>query len=411
VAAVERLVLDESIALLRAAYTLNYRESDELLDERSLINVLESYLMVFEQGAKANVVAKANVSTVEQHQKIKKVMAERGAAWADLSEFAQDATQNYAYSHRDALNPFVPPRYSFQASSQIVEDLALSYGQWQDAECRRMKSELMKLDPKNTGRVPLSTFYSQPKNAVYQFAESVDYLREVGAIEELSVGDPSVRIANYILSPTNCIATSSFFSVCCLSECGQLTGEVEHMVKAPSAFPEILLGIVGNLSLVNSDREQVVSSELEARLYSIAALHAGKVPLHGRLFAQWMHFAFPLECPYPHMLQDSMSLSPASWKSRESTSTEEQRQKFNEESAVIADEDINTLAVHWTDDEVMPLQEPFEARSFCGAVARGAAQLMMMALVLKTAAGGLVGLRRSGYGYVQPEKELSCWTV
>jgi len=406
VAAVERLILDESVALLRAAYTLNYREIDELLDERALLDVLESYLLVFEQGAKAN------VSAAEVHQRTKKVLAERGGAWADLSEFARDAQQNYAYSHRDVLNPFVPPCYSFRASSLIVEDLALSYGQWQDAECRRMKSELKKLDPDNNGRVPLSTFYSQPQTAVYQFVESVDYLRVVGAIEELSVGDPSVRIANYILSPTNCIATSSFFSVCCLSECGQLTGEVEHMVKAPSASPEILLGIVGNLSLVHSDGEQDMSSELEARLYSIAALHAGTVPLHGRLFAQWMHFAFPLECPYPHVPQDSMSLSPAGWTSRESyTSTEEQRGKYNEKSAVIADDDINTLAVHWTDDEVMPLQEPNETRSFCGTVAHGTVQLMMLALVLKSAATGLAALKRSGYVYVQPEKELSCWTA
>jgi len=184
------------------------------------------------------------------------------------------------------------------------------------------------------------------------------------------------------------------------------------MVKAPSASPEILLGIVGNLSLVHSDGEQVVSSELEARLYSIAALHAGMVPLHGRLFAQWMHFAFPLECPYPHVLQDSRSLSPASWNSRGSyISTEEQRQQFNEERAVIADEDINTLAVHWTDDEVMPLQEPYEAWSFRGAVARGAVQLMMLPLLLEIAAAVLAALRRSGYIYGQPAKELSCWTA
>jgi len=406
VAAVERLILDESIALLQAAYALNQKETGALLDARELLDVLESYLLVFDQGAKAN------VSAVEAHQRTKKLLAESGGSWADLSEFAHDAQQNFAYSHRHVLNPFVPSRYSFQTSSQIVEDLALSYGRWQDAECRSMKSELMKLDPDNNGRVPLSTFYSQPKTAVYQFVESVDYLREVGALEESSVGDPSVRIANYILSPTNCIATSSFFSVCCLSNCGQLTGEVEHMVQAPAASPEILLGIVGNLSLIHTDGEQVVSSELEAKLYSIAAVHAGTVPLHGRLFAQWMHFAFPLECPYPHVLQDSMSLSPASWTSRNSyTSTEEQRQQFINESAIVADEDIDTLAVHWTDNEVMPLQEPYESRSLFGAVFRGFMHLLMLAVVLKTAAAGMAAVRRVGYGHDKPEKELSCWAA
>jgi len=406
VAAVERLVLDESMALLRAAYTLNNKDSDELLDERALLDVLESYLFVFEQGAKAN------VSAVEAHQITKKLLAERGGSWADLTEFAQDAQLNYIFSHRDQLNPFVPLKFSFLASSQIVEDLALSYGQWQDAECRRMKSELVKLDPDSTGRVPLSTFYSQPKNAVYQFVESVDYLREVGAIEESLGGGPSVRIANYILSPTNCIATSSFFSVCCLSDCGHLMGEVEHMVQAPTASPQLLLGIVGNISLMHFDGEQVVTAELEAKLHTVAAQHAGTVPLHGRLFAQWMHFAFPLECPYPHVLQDSISLSPASWSSKKSyTSTEEQRQKFIEENAYGSEQEINMLAVHWTDEEVMPLQEPHQARSFCGFVVRGIVQLVMLVLVLKTAAVGLAAVKRIEFSRIKPEKELSCETA
>ena len=26
-----------------------------------------------------------------------------------------------------------------------------------------------------------------------------------------------------------------------------------------------------------------------------------EVPLHGRLFAQWMHYAFPRHCPFPHV--------------------------------------------------------------------------------------------------------------
>merc|ERR1719211_825799 len=40
---------------------------------------------------------------------------------------------------------------------------------------------------------------------------------------------------------------------------------------------------------------------LVARLEEIAKHHGGHVPLHGRLFAQWMHHAYPRECPYPHL--------------------------------------------------------------------------------------------------------------
>merc|ERR1712096_229 len=37
------------------------------------------------------------------------------------------------------------------------------------------------------------------------------------------------------------------------------------------------------------------------RLTDVAAQHKGVVPLHSRLFMQWMHFAYPRECPYPHL--------------------------------------------------------------------------------------------------------------
>merc|ERR1719510_1400266 len=36
------------------------------------------------------------------------------------------------------------------------------------------------------------------------------------------------------------------------------------------------------------------------QLRQIAEAHNGRIPLHGRLFAQWLHYAFPRECPFPH---------------------------------------------------------------------------------------------------------------
>ena len=39
---------------------------------------------------------------------------------------------------------------------------------------------------------------------------------------------------------------------------------------------------------------------MHERLHQIAESQGGFVPLHGRLFAEWLHYAFPRECPYPH---------------------------------------------------------------------------------------------------------------
>jgi hypothetical protein len=115
--------------------------------------------------------------------------------------------------HMDELKLYVPQRYSFWTSSQIAENSAMSHGQWQDADCCHTQaevSEFSKLDPDSKGRLPLSSFYSHPKNAVHHLVASVGYL---GTIEELSAGGLSARIANFILFPTTRIATSSFFSL------------------------------------------------------------------------------------------------------------------------------------------------------------------------------------------------------
>merc|ERR1719161_2830346 len=48
-----------------------------------------------------------------------------------------------------------------------------------------------------------------------------------------------------------------------------------------------------------------ISWDLRQKLEDVAALHRGlgaeAIPVHGRLIAQWLHYVFPQECPYPHM--------------------------------------------------------------------------------------------------------------
>merc|ERR1719343_1021992 len=58
-----------------------------------------------------------------------------------------------------------------------------------------------------------------------------------------------------------------------------------------------------------------IPPNLHDRLGEIAAKHDGLVPLHGRLFAQWLHHVYPLECPYPH---EAGTTNPAAWTGQDS---------------------------------------------------------------------------------------------
>jgi len=110
----------------------------------------------------------------------------------------------------------------------------------------------------------------------------------------------SVIIPNYINSPSNCVASSKFYAVCCIDECEALLGSLETHIGMPDATPTLITQLVSGLksSTVTSPRK--LDASLLQRLDEIAAHHDGTVPLHGRLFAQWMHHAYPRECQYPH---------------------------------------------------------------------------------------------------------------
>merc|ERR1719299_211005 len=60
---------------------------------------------------------------------------------------------------------------------------------------------------------------------------------------------------------------------------------------------------------IDDDEPPQLKGSLTTQLQQIADSHDGTVPLHGRLFAQWLHYAFPRECPFPHKAGDSQALS------------------------------------------------------------------------------------------------------
>merc|ERR1719424_2797735 len=103
------------------------------------------------------------------------------------------------------------------------------------------------MDVHETGRVKLSDFYSKSKDGKWEFLESVDYLRTVGALDESSISHgPQVIIPNYISGMANCVTSSSYYSICCLNECDKVYEHIERTLTAPTAsVPEILKAIEG----------------------------------------------------------------------------------------------------------------------------------------------------------------------
>merc|ERR1719253_1846561 len=108
-------------------------------------------------------------------------------------------------------------------------------------------------------------------------------------------------VVNYLTSQANCIASSDYYSVCCIDECEDLLVHLEKSIAAPEATATRISELISALPSSSIPVPRSLSATLLSRLEDIGASHGGTVQLHSRLFAQWMHHAYPRECPYPHM--------------------------------------------------------------------------------------------------------------
>merc|ERR1719343_412144 len=99
--------------------------------------------------------------------------------------------------------------------------------------------------------------------------------------------------------------------------------------------------LVSQLKSASVEGHWQLPETLVGRLNEIANYHGGEVPLHGRLFAQWMHHAYPRECPFPH---ESGSVSPQTaeeW-TRETGSSEQSSDA--ERQKVVDDDSCSTTS-------------------------------------------------------------------
>jgi len=272
--------------------------------------------------------------------------------WPETQKFTHDVLKELSRNGEDM---------SFGQMTAVVEEIGERFGQFQNHECKTMKAKLIKLGDQGIGRVPLPAFYRSLESlegSTFEFQESPAYLKELGVLDD----EEQVIVPNYIGSHTNCIASSSLYSVCCIDECEQMMGQLEREIAAPEATPAQIVGLVSGMSSSTVEAPRNLPTKLVNRLDDAAAQHGGSVQLHGRLFAQWMHHAFPRECPFPHVSGSITPVTPDEWldsKGNDGYATRDEMLHYTskvEETKTPQQEQFE----HWIDHEellVLPVRE------------------------------------------------------
>jgi len=288
--------------------------------------------------------------------------------WDDLLLWVQDVRQSVAYTQRTRQNPFVGESFELEAMHQVAAEVPRRFGWWHDQLCVDMKSALLEMEgTRSTGRVSLGAFYGgKSAGKDWRFIESVDYLRQLGALDESDPKRLRVIVPNYLSGPNNCIEASGVHTYCCKDECGVLVAEVERGIAAPTGAVGDIAKVVAQISTDTVDAPRNLTSELISKLDSVASRHGGRVPLHGRLFAQWMHHAFPNECPHPHVSGTTAPKTTVAFKKsggKVSVTAEERAQHIAAHASRTESRENDMERLLWSEEEELLSYDDFNLQS------------------------------------------------
>jgi len=250
----------------------------------------------------------------------------------------------------------------------LVEKVGEEYWHLNEMDCDDLKKTLREIQGKKPGRVRLSQFYNKGMYSHWDFSEKREYLRSLGVLDETDQKYPYLIIANYAMARPNCLDSSNIYTICCRNDCEDLMAQLEGEIGGATADPHRIAKLVAAMPSDTVEKGRSLPQDMVDRLKEIADRHGGEVPLHGRLFAQWMHHAYPLECPYPHEMGTVNPLTRGEWikesgHESEKASTEEIMEHIAADSCAITSEGHVKCAgesaeIPWSDNEELLTWRP-----------------------------------------------------
>jgi len=355
IATLEQVIHDGESARLERAYTYMGFKHGDVLSHEPLVSTIEMYMMLWLFGDDSS-----RMDRLLQNPELKYRALPQ---WGHLREFAAGMVAKVEFEASSTPGAgfgraALQRSYSFEDAHKAVSHMTKTFASFWETECQSIKNSLSALDRRGSGRIGLSQFYGANADGEWRFGESEAYLRELGALDETSVArGKQVIIPNYLQGASNCIVTTPYYMVCCINECEQVLNEIEAAVGAPTASTAEILELVQQMSDFD-DEPPRFDAKLKTQLLRIAEVNAGRVPLHGRLFAQWMHYVLPRECSYPHKsgvanMVSIQDFGSASFASREDV--REHSAKRNVTAAAMADVEAAQWMSQWSEDEELGL--------------------------------------------------------
>lgn len=271
VATLEHLIHGDQRERLKQAWLVHGLKQEGTTTSEGLAQVLEVFMAHYVYVSQK--VDSGYALTLPKAVQEVKTISRIYGGWPQIQTFIQEQVRKHEQLH-DAL--------SFDAAATAADAVLLLFQE-------DMEKTFQSLERGQRGRVKLHELRSADGGDL--FRESVEYLRQLGALEGEEF---HVLMPNYMLGPSNCDGTTSFYDLCCPNACEVHKGHLERAMMADPLGDHVSL-----ITRAVGERLGDISSEMLQWLEQLAKEHDGRVLIHGRAFAEWLHNIFPRECPKP----------------------------------------------------------------------------------------------------------------
>jgi hypothetical protein len=298
-AVLEQLIYDESPRKLEGTYVAKGLSINTRVTKAQAEGLIDLYMTCYISAIDINAINPAQAFDLLSR------MATEYHDWAGTRDF-----------FHTTLESQIPDQetFSFENVMQAVWSIEKNFVYWNNHQCSSYKDELMTMELRDSGHVRLRDFYEHAlRDNTSTFLESVDYLLQIGAMEDTDPVEPRIVISNYLDGPNNCVARTGYYSVCCMDECADLYSHLENALRKPAATPAEIIPIAEGLASASMSQCRRLSTPLTVELQAIADRNDGLVLVHGRDFSEWMHLVYPRECANTAAFGPARSMTIEEW--------------------------------------------------------------------------------------------------
>lgn len=294
-ATLEHLFRGDEQESLKHVWSLYGLQAEDVADGPQVRTVLESFvahhIYAWDGENSEGKQDQGFVPSVKVAREEVEELREAYTGWPKISLFIQHEVERRAEdSTQKKLN--------FQDAQAIANRLLEYLREVSSSLCHEMERSIQSFSGGDKGYVKLADLRGLQFSGSNESSvdEPVDYLREMGALDD-SDPDQHIFVPNYIQGPSNCDMSTSFYDLCCPNTCEKHKEHLElKLLSAKSGNSSVSV-----VAVITEALQHRLGSALPADMLKsldiIASSPGGAMPIHGRVFADWLHKVFPRDCP------------------------------------------------------------------------------------------------------------------